>query len=156
MWLRFSHGAAANKVPPHARNAARCLPRLLHSSVPDRAQGSQLLSKELSKARSVSELVTMHRDYRAGVSHAHIPTLWHKLSSLSRKSKQRLWLKEHSPQLASLCEHTVELVPEIGTRRLASIAGSLARTGLSGPPFTAMWAALDVEAQATLGECDAK
>ena len=145
---------------PRALALVRRLPRLLHTSVPlrelDRTRRSQLLAKELTKARSISELVTMHRDYRAGIGHVHMPTLWHKLSVLSRRSEQRRWLQEHTPQLASLCDHTVELLPEIGTGGLASTASSLARTGLSGPPATAMWAALDAEAQAALGECGAK
>ena len=57
--------------------AARRLPRLLHTSVPLRERAtrrSQLLAKELTKAGSISELVRMHTDYRAGIGHGHMPT----------------------------------------------------------------------------------
>ena len=120
---------ALSRVAAAARHATRRLPRLLHTSVPLRERAtrrSQLLAKELTKAGSISELVRMHTDYRAGIGHVHMPTLWHKLSVLSRRSEERLWLKKHTPQLASLCDHTVELLPEIGTSGLASTTSSVA------------------------------
>ena len=149
---------ALSRVAAAARHPTTRLPRLLHTSVPLRERAtrrSQLLAKELTKAGSISELVRMHADYRAGIGHVHMPTLWHKLSVLSRRSEERLWLKTHTPQLASLCDHTVELLPKIDMSGLASTTNSLARTGLSGPPAAAMWAAVDAEVQATLGECGA-
>ena len=128
-----------------ARAGAGVFPRQLHTHVPKsgRLRQSQLLAKEFIRARSIPELVTMHGEYRAGIDPTHVPTIWHKLSVLGRTSEQRHWLRGHEPQLAQLCEHTVELLPAVGSNGLASTACSLARAGLSGPASAVLWAALD-------------
>merc|ERR1712070_170614 len=105
------------------------------------------LTRELGKARSLHELLSLQKRHRDRFNSYSLSAFWSKFKKLPHKEPGEL-----QSRLAPVCEQTVRMVPELNARTMATVAHVFATSRLVGTyPYTGVWEALEEAARRGLG-----
>ena len=85
------------------------------------------LTVELSKARALPELLSLQQRHGEHFNSLHVGAFWCKFKKLPRGNLGAL---DHL--LASVCEQTFRMLPELDARNVTSVAHAFAKAGLVG------------------------
>ena len=106
------------------------------------------LTAKLSKASTLSELLSLQQRHGAQFDGIHVGAFWSRFKTLARGELGGL-----SHRLAPVCEQTVRMLPELDARQVANVAHAFATARLVGTgPCQNVWAALQEAVLRSLGE----
>ena len=108
---------------------------------------SRALTRELGRARSLLELLSLQERHGDRFNSFNFSAFWNKFKNLHCGELGGLQCR-----LASVCEQTARMLPELDARAVATIAHVFAKSKLFGNgPYQGVWAALDEAARCKLG-----
>ena len=103
------------------------------------------ITKRLSKASSIDELMRLHEAHGWAFNDVHLGTCWGRLGRLAQTAAGARWIGYESEQLSALRDRTLFMLQRasLSSRSLASTAHGLALSRLSHRrPWGAVWQAV--------------
>ena len=99
---------------------------------------SRALTAELGRARTLTELLSLHQRHGNRFDRCNLGAFWSKFKNLPRGEFREL--RNH---LAPVCERTVRMLSALNARSVANVAHAFAKSGLVGTgPWQHVWVAL--------------
>ena len=88
---------------------------------------SRALTAELGRARTLTELLSLHQRHGNRFDLYNLGAFWSKFKNLPRGE-----FRELRNRLAPVCERTVRMLPALNARSVANVAHAFAKSGLVG------------------------
>jgi len=140
-WMLASH----QELPAHSATSARGSPPTTAPLDP------RQLTCQLSHARDLPELLSLQQRHGGDFNGFHIGAFWSRFKRLTTRGT----LCQLTHLLASVCQQTERMLPELDARNVANVAHALAKAGLVGRgPWQTVWAALPQAVHRQLGGFD--